>query len=69
MSGGAAIGKTILTYMFLLKKKNLPKNQHTNFNQTWYKSPLKGILNCSNKVPDPLQKGDKYKFAKRGGVI
>jgi hypothetical protein len=27
---------------------------------------VKGILNCSNKGPDPLQRGDNYKNAKMG---
>jgi hypothetical protein len=31
---------------------------------------VKGILNCSNKGPDPLQRGDNYKNVKIGlGVI
>jgi hypothetical protein len=47
-------------------EKNLPlQNQQVNFNQTWYKSSLgKGILNCTNKAPGPLQKGDNNKNAK-----
>jgi hypothetical protein len=27
---------------------------------------VKGILNCSNKGPDPLQRGDNYKNVKMG---
>jgi hypothetical protein len=27
---------------------------------------VKGILNCSNKEPGPLQRGDNYKIAKMG---
>ena len=33
-----------------------------NTNHAW----VKGILNCSNKGPDPLQRGDNYKIAKMG---
>jgi hypothetical protein len=29
---------------------------------------VKGILNCSNKGPDPLQRGDNLKNAKIGLV-
>jgi hypothetical protein len=31
-------------------------------NHAW----VKGILNCSNKGPDSLQRGDNYKIAKIG---
>jgi hypothetical protein len=31
-------------------------------NNVW----VKGILNCSNKGPDPLQRGDNHKNAKLG---
>jgi hypothetical protein len=31
-------------------------------NHAW----VKGILNCSNKESDPLQRGDNYKIAKMG---
>jgi hypothetical protein len=46
--------------VFILKKKSSPEPI-----QTWYR-PLdhpwvKEIINCSNKRPGPLQKGDNYK--------
>jgi hypothetical protein len=46
-----------------LNDKNiLLQNQKANFNQTWHKSSLgKGNLNCLNKGPDPLQRGDNRK--------
>jgi hypothetical protein len=38
-SGGATIGKTIFSYVYI--EKNLPlQNQQANFNQSWYKSFL-----------------------------
>jgi hypothetical protein len=38
-SGGATIGKTAFTCVYI-EKKNLLQNQQANFNQTWYKSSL-----------------------------
>jgi hypothetical protein len=34
-------------------------------NHAW----VKGILNCSKKEPDPLQREDNHKNSKWGGVI
>jgi hypothetical protein len=63
--GGATIGKTISTYVYI--EKNLLQNQQVNFNQTCTNHPwVKGILNCSNKGPGPLQRGDNHKNAKMG---
>jgi hypothetical protein len=39
-----------------------PISMKLDTNHAW----VKGILNCSNKGPDPLQKGDNYKIAKMG---
>jgi hypothetical protein len=58
---GPLWGKPYL-HIFILKKKNLLQNQQANFNQTGYKSSKgKGILNCPNKGPGPLQRGDNHK--------
>jgi hypothetical protein len=51
--------------MFILKKKSILQN-HTpisiklSANHLW----VKGILNCTNKGPCPLQRGDNHKNAK-----
>jgi hypothetical protein len=60
--GGATIGKTIFTYGYTCIEKNLLQNQQTmsiklGINHPW----VKGILNCSNKGPGPLQRGDNCK--------
>jgi hypothetical protein len=52
--------------MFILKKNfsrtsSLISIKHGT-NHPW----VKGILNCSNKGPGPLQRGDNYKNAKMG---
>jgi hypothetical protein len=50
--------------MFILKKifsrtsRSISMKLYTN--HAW----VKGILNCSNKGSDPLQRGDNYKIAK-----
>jgi hypothetical protein len=36
-----------------------------NANHPW----VKGILNCSNKVPGPLKRGDNHKMQEFGEVI
>ena len=38
-SGGATIGKTIFTYVYI-EKNLLLQNQQANFNQTWHRSSL-----------------------------
>jgi hypothetical protein len=51
--------------MFILKKiffsrTSRPISMIHDTNHAW----VKGILNCSNKGSDPLQRGDNYKIAK-----
>jgi hypothetical protein len=53
--------------MFILKKiffsrtsRSISMKLDTNY--AW----VKGILNCPNKGPGPLQRGDNYKNAKMG---
>jgi hypothetical protein len=53
--------------MFILKKiffsrTSSPISIKLGINHTW----VKGILNCSNKGPGPLQRGDNIKTAKMG---
>jgi hypothetical protein len=53
--------------MFILKKIFFSRTSRSismilNTNHAW----VKGILNCSNKGSDPLQRGDNYKIAKMG---
>jgi hypothetical protein len=48
--------------MFILKKiffsrTSRPVSIKLDANHSW----AKGILNCTNKVPGPLQKGDNHK--------
>jgi hypothetical protein len=55
--------------MFILKKIffsriSIPISIKLGINDPW----VKGILNCSNKGPDPLQRGDNLKNAKMGWV-
>jgi hypothetical protein len=61
-SGGATIGKTIFTYVYIEKKSSSPEPIKLGINHTW----VKGILNYSNKGPGPLQRGDNLKTAKMG---
>jgi hypothetical protein len=53
--------------MFILKKiffsrTSKPISIKLGINHSW----VKGILNCSNKGPGPLQRGDNLKNAKMG---
>jgi hypothetical protein len=52
--------------MFILKKifsrTSRAISMKLDTNHAW----VQGILNCSNKGPDPLQRGDNYKIAKMG---
>jgi hypothetical protein len=54
--------------MFILKKKiffsrtSRPISIKLGKNHSW----VKGILNCSNKGPSPLKRGDNLKNAKMG---
>jgi hypothetical protein len=54
--------------MFILKKifsrTSRPISFKLGINHSW----VKGILNCSNKGPGPLQSGDNLKNAKMGWV-
>ena len=67
--GGATIGKTIFAYFYIEKKifsrTSRPIQIKLGINHPW----VKGILNCSNKGPGPLQRGDNHKMQKWGGVI
>jgi hypothetical protein len=56
--------------MFILKKifffrTSRPITIKLGINHSW----IKEILNCSNKGPGPLQRGDNHKNAKSGGFI
>jgi hypothetical protein len=63
-SGGATLGKTIFTYVYIEKKffsrSSWPITIKLGINHPW----VKGILNCSNKGPGPLQRGDNHKNVK-----
>jgi hypothetical protein len=64
-SGGATIGKTIFTYVYIEKifsRSSRPISMKLDTNYAW----VKGILNCSNKGPGPVQKGNNHKNAKMG---
>jgi hypothetical protein len=64
--GGATIGKTILTCVYIEKKNfsrtSRPVSVKLGINHPW----VKGILNCSNKGPSLPQRGDIYKNTKMG---
>jgi hypothetical protein len=62
-SGGATIGKTIFACVYIEKifsRTARPISIKLSTNHLW----VKGILNCSNKGPDPLQRGDNHKNTK-----
>jgi hypothetical protein len=55
--------------MFILKeiffsRTSRPISIKLGINHPW----VQGILNCSNKGPGPLQRGDNHKNAKMGWV-
>jgi hypothetical protein len=54
--------------LYFFKKKNLQIDQQANFNQQLgTNNPLiKGIHNCINRGPGPLQREDNHKNAKMG---
>jgi hypothetical protein len=56
--GGATLGKTIFTCVYIEKKifsrTSRPISIKLSVNHPW----VKGILNCSNKGRNPLQRGD-----------
>jgi hypothetical protein len=57
---GATIGKTIFTYVYIKKifsRASWPISMKLDKNNAL----VKGILICSNKGPDPLQRGDNHK--------
>jgi hypothetical protein len=57
------VGKTILTYVYIEKifsRTSRLISIKLSINHPW----VKGILNCSNKGPGPLQRGDNHKNAK-----
>jgi hypothetical protein len=60
-SGGATIGKTIFTCIYIggemFCRTSGPIPVKLDINHPW----VKGILNCSNKGPSPLQRGDNHK--------
>jgi hypothetical protein len=62
---GPQEGKLYL-HMYILKKifsrTSWPISIKLGKNHSW----VKGILNCSNKGPGPLQRGDNYRNAKMG---
>jgi hypothetical protein len=61
-----ATKKTIFTCVYIEKKifsrTSRPIPMKLSVNHAW----AKGILNCSNKGPIPLQRGDNYNNAKMG---
>jgi hypothetical protein len=63
---GATIGKTIFTCVYIKKifssRISRPISIKLGINHPW----VKRILNCSNKGPGPLQRGDNYKNAEMG---
>ena len=63
---GAIIGKTIFTCVYIEKKIfsriSWPISIKLGIGHPW----VKEILNCSNKGPGPLQRGDNYKNTKMG---
>jgi hypothetical protein len=66
---GTTIGKTIFTYAYIEKivffRTSRPISIKLGINHPW----VKGIMNCSNKGPGPLQRGDNLKMEKWCGVI
>jgi hypothetical protein len=63
--GGATTGKTIFTYVYIEKifsRTSRPISIKLGTNHPY----VTGILNCSNKGPGPLQRGDNHKNAKMG---
>jgi hypothetical protein len=68
-SGGATIGKIIFTYVYIEKKTfsrtSWPISIKLGKNHPW----VKGILNCSNKGLDHLQRGDNHKNAMGWGHL
>ena len=65
-SGGATIGKTIFTYVYNEKKSSPEPADQFQSNLALSYPWVKEIINCSNKGPGPLQRGDNYKNAKNG---
>jgi hypothetical protein len=66
-SGGAAIGKTIFTCVYIEKifsRTSRPIIIKLGINHPW----VQGIPNCSNKGSGPLQRRDNHKNAKMGWV-
>jgi hypothetical protein len=65
-SGGATIGKTIFTYVYIEKiffsRTSRPISIKLGRNHPW----VKGILNCANKGPGPFQRGYNLKNSKMG---
>jgi hypothetical protein len=63
----ATIAKTIFTYVYIEKKIFFCRTRRPILIKLGTKHPyVTGILNCSNKGPDPLQRGDNHKNAKMG---
>jgi hypothetical protein len=52
--------------MFILRKISSRTSRPISIKLGTKSSFGKGILNCSNKGPDPLQRGDNYKNVKMG---
>jgi hypothetical protein len=61
---GATIGKTIYTYVYIEKIFSSRSSRSISLKLSINHSWVKGILNCSNKGPGPLQRGDNYKISK-----
>jgi hypothetical protein len=65
---GPQQGKSYL-HVFTLKKIFSKTSRSISINICKTHPWVKGILNCSNKGPGSLQRGDKTKIQKWGGVI
>jgi hypothetical protein len=70
--GRGHIRENCIYIKFILKKvffsrtsRPYPISIKLGINHPW----VKGTLNCSNKGPDPLQRGDYHRNAKLGWVI
>jgi hypothetical protein len=53
---------TLRTFLKIFSRTSRPISVKLGINHFW----VKGILNCSNKGPDPLQRGDDRKNAIMG---
>jgi hypothetical protein len=64
--GGATIGKTIFTYVYIEKKIFSRTSRPIAIKLITNISCMMGIQIYSNEGPSPLQRGDNHKCAKIG---